>query len=118
MILEEVQFVFTSRGKGYHPQFQHMSNSFSLLITESFVYICDFHREQSWMRWLSKIDNGAADAKDKVISMLRRCAHAVSVEDYQTALSSLQGSTEWVSNGRLRQWFSRTWIPEYKVYCY
>ncbi|KAL5021891.1 hypothetical protein ScPMuIL_001046 [Solemya velum] len=66
------------------------------------------------MRWLSKIDNGAADAKDKVISMLRRCAHAVSVEDYQTALSSLQGSTEWVSNGRLRQWFSRTWIPEYK----
>ncbi|KAL5015206.1 hypothetical protein ScPMuIL_009476 [Solemya velum] len=66
------------------------------------------------MRWLSKIDNGAADAKDEVISMLRRCAHAVSVEDYQTALSSLQGSTEWVSNGRLRQWFSRTWIPEYK----
>ncbi|CAG2193815.1 unnamed protein product [Mytilus edulis] len=38
---------------------------------ETFVFLCDFHREQSWTRWTTKISNGVSGAKDKVLAMLR-----------------------------------------------
>lgn len=82
------------------------------IFPETFVYLCDFHREQSWNRWLSKKDNGLSDRKDHVLTMLRQCAHACSEESFQLALENLQSSAEWVSNSRLRTWISRTWLPE------
>lgn len=53
---------------------------------ETFVYLCDFHCEQSWNWWLSKKDNGLSDCKDHVLTMLRQCAHASPEESFQLAL--------------------------------
>lgn len=39
------------------------------IFPETFVYLCDFHREQSWNQWLFKKDNGLSDHKDHVLTM-------------------------------------------------
>lgn len=63
--------------------------------SESFVFLCDFHREQSWTRWVSKTDNGVGERKDKVLAMLRRCAHSCSEDQCEVALESLTNYVEW-----------------------
>lgn len=82
--------------------------------SESFVFLCDFHREQSWTRWVSKTDNGVGESKDKVLAMLRRCAHSCSEDQFEVALESLTNSVEWKANARLRNWFTKTWLSEKK----
>jgi len=47
-----------------------------LLCTGCDVYLCDFHREQSWERWTSTLKHGVSDVKDEVLTHLRRIAHA------------------------------------------
>ena len=45
----------------------------------TFVYICDFHREQAWKRWVKDHKHGliASDA-DLLLDLLRACAWALS----------------------------------------
>ncbi|KAK3093881.1 hypothetical protein FSP39_021404, partial [Pinctada imbricata] len=66
------------------------------VFAESFVFICDFHREQSWLRWTSKTDNGVTGTREKLLSMLRRVAHSCSTEEFEEAKLSLQNSERWV----------------------
>ncbi|XP_052085084.1 uncharacterized protein LOC127722227, partial [Mytilus californianus] len=65
---------------------------------ETFVFLRDFHREQSWTRWTTKISNGVSGAKDKVLAMLRRCAHATTLSEFNDAVLRLNQSFEWKSN--------------------
>ena len=30
------------------------------------VFLCDFHREQAWNRWVSKADNGVTNIADTI----------------------------------------------------
>lgn len=48
-----------------------ISSFFSNDKIESAIYICDFHREQAWERWLSKSSNGLLNEKQKVLAKLR-----------------------------------------------
>jgi hypothetical protein len=82
------------------------------------VFICDFHREQSWTRWVSKTDNGVSGEKESVLGMLRRCAHATSQDMFEAAVFDLQNSPVWKKNVRLRNWFTRTWLAEKKVFIF
>ena len=91
------------------------SSLIPIVITECLVYICDFHREQAWTRWVSKIQNGVSHEKDLVLSMLRHSAHACSEEQYRDAVQKLQETDIWHQKVRLRNWFSKTWMPESKV---
>lgn len=86
-----------------------------LFISDSFVFICDFHREQSWTRWVTKLDNGVSSVQSEVLSMLRRCAHANTVYKFHDAVIKLQDSPVWEYNTKLNNWFSQTWLPEKKV---
>ena len=79
-----------------------------LFISECEALLCDFHREQSWTRWVSKLDNGVSNIKEDVLSMLRRCAHANTEAEYKDAVTKLQSSHVWTSNHRLRDWFGKT----------
>lgn len=43
----------------------------------STVYICDFHREQSWGRWVKDHKHGlTSDEGDELLDLLRSCAWA------------------------------------------
>ncbi|CAC5393005.1 unnamed protein product [Mytilus coruscus] len=56
----------------------------------SFVYLCDFHREQSWERWLSTSHNGLTAEKENVLPLLRALARSSTIAEYQDSLSKLQ----------------------------
>ena len=40
------------------------------------VFLCDFHREQAWDRWVNKADHGVANVADQVKVCLRSITHS------------------------------------------
>lgn len=81
------------------------------------VYICDFHREQAWTRWVHERKHGLSqyDA-DLLLEMLRDCAWAPSSEKdggdyhYQQALKTLRASSIWKNNLNVQQWLNNNWL--------
>ncbi|CAG2230991.1 unnamed protein product [Mytilus edulis] len=57
---------------------------------KSFVYLCDFHREQSWDHWLSSSHNGVAQYKSSILEMFKNIALSMTEEEYVTATDVLQ----------------------------
>ena len=42
------------------------------------MYLCDFHREQSWERWTKDRKHGlSSDDAEVLLSLLRDCAHSI-----------------------------------------
>ena len=94
--------------------------------TNVVVYLCDFHREQAWERWVkSKHDSEGAltkDERDLLLSLLRTCATAPPCtndslpidEFYQNAVKELKNSSVWKEHAAVRCWLQSTWlkIPE------
>jgi hypothetical protein len=87
----------------------HLSYSwnFNFVIAGCFVYLCDFHREQSWVRWVSATKNGETQLKDEVLSILRRaapCLHSWKVPgSYQGHERELNLETTWSSSEMVLQ---------------
>lgn len=79
------------------------------------TYICDFHREQAWERWLKKGDNGVVDKKGDILKMLRAIAKSNTVDAFEKNLSALKQSDTWLSHQKLRNWMNGTWLKEAKV---
>ncbi|XP_014679414.1 PREDICTED: uncharacterized protein LOC106819281 [Priapulus caudatus] len=77
------------------------------------VYLCDFHREQAWDRWLRKTDHNAFNDREEVLCRLRRIARAQSESEYKNAVDDLKASPVW-ENSKLCKWIENTWLPEYK----
>lgn len=65
-------------------------------LPDTTLYLCDFHREQAWERWVSKAANGVSHIKEEVLCHIRRLAHATSPEKYHDAVKSLMGSQVWI----------------------
>jgi len=85
------------------------------MIIGSFVYLCDFHREQAWQRWVNATKHNVRQAKETVICMLRRIARSSTIEKYNTAIVALKDSEIWKDSSELRKWFSTQWEPQHKV---
>ena len=79
------------------------------------VYLCDFHREQAWERWVRTTAHGVSQERDAVLSQLRRIAHASSEEVYKDAVTGLQDSSVWKDNQHFQHWFQKTWLSQSKV---
>ena len=76
------------------------------------VYLCDFHREQAWNRWVNKAENGVANVADQVKVYLRSIAHSITHSDAQLTVKNLMNADFY--QGRLKNWFTRTWLPHFK----
>ncbi|XP_052083492.1 uncharacterized protein LOC127720780 [Mytilus californianus] len=85
-------------------------NALENVFPGSFVYLCDFHREQSWERWLTAAHNGLHTEKTNVLSLLRPIARALNEDDFNSALSTLKSSSVWNEKEKLRKWFEKTWL--------
>ena len=83
--------------------------------TDCVVYICDFHREQAWERWLSKSSNGRTHLKAKTLTALRRIARATTEEHFQEELHMLKETSKLWSQHVFRKWFEKVWLSQYKV---
>ena len=68
------------------------------------MFICDFHREQSWERWLSEGTNGASAFKSDLLCKFRCIAHASSDRCYKDALAHLV-TVEGLESARIESYF-------------
>ena len=87
------------------------------------VYICDFHREQAWTRWVKEHKNGLEKhEQEALLANLRKCAWAQSTDqstdiNYQEAVDFLKQSSEWKGNMRVQNWLTTTWLCIPQVSC-
>jgi len=86
-----------------------------IVCADCVVYICDFHREQCWLRWTALSKHGVSAVRDELLAMLRNVARAPTVKDYDSAVQHLRKSKIWARCAALQQWFSNKWLPEHKV---
>ena len=85
------------------------------------IYICDFHREQCWERW---VKHGLTDAEGaELLDLLRDCAWAPpdrssdQTEDslYQLAVDRLMASQVWLQYEHVQMWLNNYWLSIPKV---
>ena len=87
------------------------------------IYICDFHREQAWIRWANNSQNGISKPEAEILlSLLRKCAWAPSKDDeadanYTEAVKLLQASEVWRQHENVRSWLLSTWLNISEVSC-
>lgn len=87
------------------------------------VYLCDFHREQAWVRWTRDHKHGLSPVEaENLLDSLRVCAWAPPVDGnepefrYHAAVDSLKKSSAWKNHLAVREWLANKWlsIPEVK----
>ena len=79
------------------------------------IRICDFHREQAWIRWTKLLKHGVNEKRNDVLTLLRSIANAYTVDKYEEAVNNLKTNILWTENTALQQWFTRTWLSQHKV---
>lgn len=82
------------------------------------VWLCDFHREQAWHRWLVSSNNGMKNYKNEATNLLRKIADSETEEEYVKHLKELKTSGIWTmaSADHFRKWIEKTWLPVHKVF--
>ena len=84
------------------------------------IYLCDFHREQCWQRWMKDRKHDLAPADGEILlNLLRKAAFAPPTstggkEFYFEAIKQLKRSEIWKLNPKVRDWLEGRWlcIPE------
>ena len=77
------------------------------------VYLCDFHREQSWVRWMRKSEHGFNSENEKnAKNVLRRIAGSMSKDELADNLQKLDISIEYNNNEKYRKWLKTKWLNE------
>ena len=89
------------------------------------VYICDFHREQCWERWVKDHKHRLSETEGaELLDLLRDCARASpshsadqQPEDifYHQAVSRLKDSQVWLQNDHVQNWLNNYWLSIPKV---
>ena len=86
------------------------------------TYLCDFHREQAWLRWCRDHTHGLTQEEaDILLDLLRACAWAPPADGpdlaqhYKEAVSQLKLSQVWRNHPAVRQWLCTKWLPISKV---
>ena len=74
------------------------------------MFICDFHREQSWDRWLNKKDNGLSHIKNDVLCQLRRIGRSEAILESEEAIKALKQSNAWKNNPKFSVYFTKYWL--------
>ena len=90
-------------------------NALERVFPECKVYLCDFHREQAWTRWVSKKEHKVYHVKEEVLARLRKIANAETEKAFEDAIVSLHQSSVWKLYPTLQKWFSNYWYPHHKV---
>ena len=88
------------------------------------TYLCDFHREQCWERWVrdQKHELSPEDG-EKLLELLRACAYAPPATEegipvnqlYKAAESALKGSDLFKENPHIRYWLLNMWLNKPQV---
>ena len=84
------------------------------------VYLCDFHREQAWTRWVRNRKNGlGGEESERLLELLRNCAWAAEATQenqlprdafYKQAVDLLKQLPVWQQHENVRSWLTTTWL--------
>ena len=75
------------------------------------VYICDFHREQAWQRWVKAGKNGLTVGEQKMfLELMQAIARARSETSYKKAVESLRKSTLYLGNPKVQEYCGKVWL--------
>ena len=74
------------------------------------VYICDFHREQAWQRWVKAGKNGLTVGEQKMfLELMQAIARARSETSYKKAVESLRKSMLYMGNPKVQE-YCEVWL--------
>ena len=100
-------------------------SALELCFPDSTVYLCDFHREQAWERWVhDKSHNLSVQDSELLLDHLRACAWAPSADSnttpqqdhhFQESVEVLKSTNVWKNNAHVHQCISNTWLNSSKV---
>ena len=97
--------------------FEMEINALNTAFEDTFVMICDFHREQSWERWVKKSEHDVEFEQQKeLLSMMRSIAYSRVVLALNNAVSRLRGSRIYNNNKKVQNWMEKYWLPEIKCW--
>ena len=72
--------------------------------------LCDFHREQAWERWLTKIANGCSDRQKDILPIIRRVARSRTATEMNEAIKNLKNSEFWKIE-KFQNYMTKYWLP-------
>ena len=94
----------------------HLKIWFLKSILDYNVFICGFHCEQAWQRWLNAIKNVARMIKSEMLCKFRRVARSRTENEFKNAIDNLRSCEQWKSGYTIMvNWFEKQWMPDVKV---
>ncbi len=88
------------------------------------VYLCDFHREQAWERWVKDKKHGlSSDDGSTLLDLLRDVAQSPSPTDhdqpldhyYRQHVHNLMDNKIWKNNIAVQEWLNGKWLSSPQV---
>ena len=75
------------------------------------VYICEFHREQAWTRWVRKSENGLKGPEQhQLLLCLRNIAKSQTAAQLNLFKQNLVGADFWKKKANIRDYVSTQWL--------
>ena len=75
------------------------------------LLMCDFCREQDWMQWLDKEENGLQQHKQEILTHLRQIADASNKEEFAAAEHRFIYSSWYMDSLPLQLYYSEHYLP-------
>ena len=128
--IEEALKILKEWNPGWNPRFfmsdysEAELSAVESVFPSTKVYLCDFHREQAWLRWTRNQKHGLTFSEgENLLDMLRVCAWAPPTDgsdpglQYLAAVDTLKKSSVWKKHHAVREWLTNKWlsIPEVNI---
>ncbi|XP_065224452.1 uncharacterized protein LOC135848469 [Planococcus citri] len=114
--IEEALRIFKSWNSSWNPQYFVVDFSEAEInalkaVFGCYVYLCDFHWEQAWGRWVKKRENldFVADEK-KILEIFRWIANSRSEVQFEDNIESLTSNEVYLRNPKASRYFENTWL--------
>lgn len=79
----------------------------------TFVYLCDFHRLQSWNRWLKASGHGIQPSRhEQLVTVLKSIGESYTDVEMNTCIKNLMEQPEWETNKSFRMWFQSHYLEK------
>ena len=89
-------------------------NAIESVFQDVAVYICHFHREQAWQRWVKACKNGLTMAEQKMfLEFMQAIAHATSENGYRKGVENLRKSNLYVEKPKVQDYREKVWLDCY-----
>lgn len=73
------------------------------------IFLCDFHREQAWERWVKDSKHGLSkEEAQHLLHILRTLANETQMCHFVSHLNALKESNVWIKHHSVREWLNHT----------